>query len=219
LGKLNDLTGLTFNRLTVLKMIPERNKSHRVCYLCQCSCKNKTLLIVCGGDLKTGNTKSCGCLKSESTIIFNKKTKTKHGLEGTKIYRTWRGMKSRCYCKSDKDFANYGGRGISVCSEWLDKDNGIIVFYEWSLRNGYEKSLQIDRIDTNGNYSPDNCRWVTSLIQQNNRRDNHWITIGNVTDTITNWSKKSGISRSTILWRIRHGRTETDLIIQSKRKS
>ena len=94
---------------------------------------------------------------------------SRHGMKHTRIYETWCGMKKRCYNPNSKSYKDYGERGIVVCDEWK---NDFLSFYNWSVQNGYGENLQIDRIDTNGNYEPSNCRWITHAEQQRNRRNN-----------------------------------------------
>lgn len=168
--RFKDLTGNKYGRLTVLKRVEDaKNGAKR--WLCKCDCGNEK--IVRASNLISGSTKSCGCLQKENGIKRGKSSAS-HGMCGTHIYRVYRQMISRCYNPKKDGYKRYGGRGISVCNEWLG-ENGFINFYNWSLENGYDESLQIDRIDNNGNYSPDNCRWVTAKENMRNRSVNHFI--------------------------------------------
>lgn len=99
-------------------------------------------------------------------------------------------MKARCYKENTKDYKNYGGRGITVCSEWLDKKNGSENFIKWSFENGYKKGLTIDRINNDGNYEPTNCRWVDRFVQANNKRTNRIITYNGKTQTLKQWCRE-----------------------------
>lgn len=155
-----DLRGQKFGRLTAIRPTKKRFKSN-VVWLCRCSCGKNVL--VGSGNLSSGNTKSCGCLKSEKTIIRN----TKHGFAYHPLYTVLKNMKRRCYNPKTWNYKNYGGRGITICDEWLnDKKN----FFEWSLANGWKKNLMIDRRDNGGNYNPENCHFATPLKQANNTR-------------------------------------------------
>lgn len=115
----------------------------------------------------TGNTVSCGCHKRKVTSELNKKNKTTHGGKYDRLYTIWSGMKHRCYCKTSKDYPNWGGRGIKVCDEWLET---YANFRDWANKNGYNKGLSLDRIDVNGDYEPSNCRFADNKTQANNRR-------------------------------------------------
>lgn len=169
--KLKDLSGMKFGRLTVLSRTTdyiEPSGRKRVVWLCKCDCGN--YISTQGSSLKSGSTKSCGCIKAER----NKKYFTTHGCSKEKLYRLWKDIKKRCYNHNYKQFKDYGGRGIKVCDKWL---NDYLEFRIWALNNGYNPNAKfgdctIDRINVNGNYSPDNCRFVSMKVQNNNKRRN-----------------------------------------------
>lgn len=179
--RFKDLSGLKNGRLTVLRFYGKGAHSHNL-WLCRCECGAEK--IVSTGDLK--KTHSCGCLARELTIKRN----TTHGNSKHHLYRTWHHMCDRCGNPNNAAYKNYGGRGITVCSEWREN---FAAFYEWSMTHDYKDGLTIDRIDVNGNYEPSNCRYVGTVIQSNNRRNNIFITYNGVTQTLAQWCKDLGL--------------------------
>lgn len=121
-------------------------------------------------------------------------------------------MKRRCYNPEEKFYKDYGGRGIKVCDEWMDKKEGHSNFQKWAVENGWEEGRSIDRIDVNGNYEPSNCRWATPEEQANNRRNNNYITINGVTKTTSEWARQIGISQNAFTGRINSGWTGEELL-------
>lgn len=123
----------------------------------------------------------------------------KHGLRKTKLYTVWSHMKDRCNNPRKDTYPYYGGRGIKVCAEWI---NNFKAFYDWSMANGYKEGLTLDRINTDGDYEPNNCRWITTKEQANNRRSNRYITFNGESHTLAEWSVITGISDYNIWQRI-----------------
>ena len=159
-----NLNGKKFNRLTVLGFLTIERK-----WECLCDCGK--LKIVSTGNLLNGDVKSCGCLAKE---LLLKRNKT-HGKRHTREYNIYRHIKDRCYNEKSKDYINYGGRGIKVCDRWLDKNKGFENFYK-DMRQCPENH-SIDRIDVNGDYTPENCRWADTKTQVRNRRNNIYINV------------------------------------------
>ena len=188
-----DLTGQTFGRLTVIKRADNKNK--RTAWLCKCECGNE--LITTTDNLRSGDTQSCGCYNKERTV----QTHQKHGLRYKKLYAVHQSIKARCYNKNNKQYKDYGGRGIVVCDEWLG-EHGAENFIKWSLSNGYANNLTIDRIDNDKGYSPNNCRWTTPKEQGNNTRRNHYITYNGETHTLSQWAEILNLNRATLNSRI-----------------
>lgn len=189
-----DLTGKKFGRLTVVSF-SHMNKNHKSCYLCQCDCGKYVTVI--GNNLKKGTSKSCGCLNIEKIIQRN----TKHSCSRSRIYRIWQGIKKRTLCKTAKSYLNYGGRGIKIATEWLDFNK----FYEWALSNGYKNNLTIDRINVNGDYSPENCRWSSYKEQGRNKRNNVLITFKGITKCRSEWEEELCFTKDLIRNRLRRG--------------
>lgn len=189
---MKDLIGLKFGKLLVLERSDDyiRPNDHkgRPRYKCLCECGKITYVI--GSSLTCGITKSCGCNMGKNLL--------KHGFSHKeKLYNVWKNIKARC--KNDK---YYGGRGIKIYDEWK---NDYTVFRNWAINNGYNENLTIDRIDVNGNYEPNNCRWVDNFIQANNKRNNVYLTYKNETKTVHQWEKIVGIKAATIKKRLRLG--------------
>ena len=181
--KYEDLTGKKFNYLTVLEL--KRNNKTKIQWLCQCDCGNT--VIVLASHLKNAHTKSCGCFRKNKLTKEN--PKYKHGKRHSRIYSVWINMKTRCYNKNVKAYKNYGNRGIKVCNEWIGKEKGFINFYNWAIQNGYRDDLTIERINVDGNYEPNNCRWGTYKQQNNNKRSNMYIEYNNEKHTLQEWSE------------------------------
>jgi len=164
-----DLTGQTFSRWTVLKQGDSRIRNI-ILWVCRCTCG--TVRNVTASSLKQGITRSCGCLRSEISTKNGKKHKT-HGMSTTRFYTIWHMMKKRCLTISDKDYYNYGGRGITVCERWMEFENFRDDMYALYLKHAKEfgeKNTSINRIDNDGNYTLVNCEWSTVKKQSQNRR-------------------------------------------------
>ena len=180
-----DLTGKRFGKWTVLHRLPNRKRA--LMWLCQCDCGN--IVEVHGTSLKSGTSTQCLVCRD------NHRTARKHGLCHHPLYEVWKRIKGCTSNPNHQDFKYYGARGIRVCDEWA---NSFESFYDWSMSNGYEKGLTIDRINVKGEYSPQNCRWITRPEQALNRTDNRLMTLNGVTHTISEWSDITGIKRSTL---------------------
>jgi len=187
-----DLTGQRFGRLSVIRR--DDSRKNAAYWLCRCDCGNEK--VVQGCHLRSGATVSCGCLHMENAYKSNWST---HGCYKTRLYTEWISMKGRCTNKKNHRYPDYGGRGIKVCPEWLDSFE---AFRDWALANGYRDDLTIERKDVNGDYCPSNCCWVTQKVQQNNRRNNHYLTHQGRTQTIKQWAEETGINEVAIYSRI-----------------
>ena len=173
-----DLSNQRFGRLTALYPIQSLNGRSR--WHCVCDCGNTCDVLQ--QNLTNAHVRSCGCLLKERNheriSAYNTANgKQSHNETKSRLYRIWIGIKSRCLCETATDFKNYGGRGISICDEWKDD---FLAFKRWANSHGYADSLTIDRIDVDGDYSPDNCRWVSQSIQQFNKRIMRRNTSGHI---------------------------------------
>lgn len=192
-NRYKDLTGQTFGKLTVLSFHHRKIKTHgtSIYWLCRCECGKET--IVDSSHLKSGHTKTCGCGNARYW-------KTALGLSTSKLYKIWHAIKYRCYNKNAFGYEYYGGRGIKVCDEWKNSSSSFLF---WALNNGYKEGLTIDRIDTNGDYCPENCRWVDMKTQCRNTRRNKHITINGETRCLTDWCFVYNICLDTVLYHVR----------------
>lgn len=201
MSKCIDLTGQKFGRLTVIERtenhISPRGKTYAK-WRCVCECGN--YIDVQGRNLRSGETKSCGCFAKEKS----KERMTTHGHCKDRVYNILGAMKQRCYNSNHNEYHIYGGRGITICDEWLG-EHGTENFIEWALSSGYRDDLTIDRIDADGNYEPSNCRWVTRKEQNLNKRNNHLLTYNGKTQTMKQWADETGIKFSTISTRLQRG--------------
>ncbi len=188
--KKKDLTGKRFGRLTVIRK--DGHLGEKTAWLCKCDCGNYKRIST--DRLTTGKTQSCGCLRNEMV----RKALTTHGMRHTKIYKIWEAMKRRCNSPKCDHYILYGGRGIRYIPEW----DRFVPFYKWALSAGYKEGLSIDRIDVNGNYEPENCRWIPLKQQAYNKTTSHYLTLNGKTMTVTEWSKSTGIPTYDIFQRI-----------------
>lgn len=208
MGKFIDLTGQKFGRLTVIERA--ENKHNNSAWLCKCECG--ALCVVQSCSLRSGRTKSCGCFQKEQItkiLEIHGQAKGNH----TRLYNIYHGIKKRCYKKDEKSFNRYGGKGITMCNEWL---NDFQSFYDWAMSNGYADNLTIDRIDNSKGYFPDNCRWVTYKVQNNNTSRNHLITYNGKTQTMAQWAFEMGINYDTLRARINRSHWSIERALTTK---
>lgn len=180
MSKFIDITGKKFNKLTVVERLDNAAGGIAV-WKCICDCGNIT--VVRGSNLKNGAVKSCGCLSKIATT-------TTHGMSKSRLYSVWNAMKSRCRNPNAVDYNRYGGRGISVCDDWY---YSFLHFYQWAIENGYSDDMSIERIDNDGDYCPENCRWATRKEQCRNRSSNARFEYNGESRILTEWCEIFGI--------------------------
>lgn len=178
------MVGLRFGRLAVESVAREAawGGFHWFAY-CRCDCGNPVRVQV--GNLRSGNTASCGCLQRERSSETLASMRRTHGEGHRKLYHVWYGVKRRCYSPKDISYCRYGGRGIRVCDEWQRYE----AFRDWALANGYREGLSIERIDFNGNYEPSNCTWISNTLQARNTRRNRYVEAFGERKLVADWMK------------------------------
>lgn len=184
-----DISGLRSFRLTARSFV---HGGHGAFWEFVCDCGTyKTLRAA---EVKAGKVRSCGCLNAEKVRSPKPSLRT-HGMVGSKLYGCYCSMISRCHRKTDQVYFSYGARGIAVCEEWrIDRS----LFFRWALENGYGAGLELDRRDNNGNYSPENCRWVTRQVNCNNRRSNVPLASQGKVMNIAEWAREIGVSATVV---------------------
>lgn len=194
--KINIQPGDKFSRLTVISEAEKRGRERY--FLCICDCGSKRVVSL--SHLRTGNTKSCGCYRTDVL----KQVSYIHGYSRTRLYRIWISMKARCFDVNATGYCYWGGRGITVCKEWLE----FMPFYEWAMANGYSDDLTIERIDNDGNYEPANCTWILRGKQAKNKR--HvlrkrkaiYLSLNGRTLSLKQWASCLGIRYNTLYNRL-----------------
>lgn len=191
-----DLIGQRFGRLTVVGLSGViHEKGNLRVWRCLCDCGNSVDRTT--SKLRSGNTKSCGCLRAD-TARQNGVASGKHFGCKTRLYTIWRDMKARCENPKHVFFQRYGARGVTVCSEW---EHDFSAFRQWALNNGYRDALRLDRTNNDGGYSPSNCRWVTQKEQCRNKGTN--VRYGG--KTVGEWAELTGLKAATIRMRLLRG--------------
>lgn len=189
-----DMTGRRFGRLLVIAEAG-RNKHRAVMWRCRCDCGAES--IVRAQYLRSGHTTSCGCWKREVPGTWT----LKHGQSNSRLYKIWRNMVRRTTDPNFPDYPNYGGRGITVCQEWRESFEA----FARDMGPTHRNDLTLDRIDNEGSYEPDNCRWATAIEQARNKRSNRLITFDGKTMPVSAWAEHTGISGPAIRYRLHNG--------------
>lgn len=207
--KIKIIPGNRYGKLTVISETEPMKwgkYKHRAA-VCQCDCGSE--LVVRLEYLRSGHTKSCGCMK----MVASSKINRTHNKSKTRLYRTWAGMLARCRNKNSKSYKNYGKIGVKVCDEWTRFEN----FMKWALSNGYQDNLTIERIDPRGDYKPSNCKWIPFKEQMKNKNNHRYITFKGKTMKLFEWANLLGINPQTIYSRIAYGWSAEDALTRPVR--
>lgn len=206
------VVGQKYGKLTVEALVVHGNANQRK-WLCKCDCGG--MKVTSEDNLQRRHCRSCGCLYKNNG---GSKKKNIYLGSDSRLYSVWAGMKSRCFNPNSPNFYLYGGRGITVCDEWMHYGN----FKKWAIETGYDRKhddrISIDRIDVNGNYEPSNCRWATVKEQMNNRRTNTVIEYKGLKKSLSQWAEYLGINYSTFMSRYERGWQMDRIVSQPVRK-
>lgn len=211
LGKSKIHIGERYERLAIISVSPNRTKSGKPYFICRCDCGNIKEVEL--SHLRSGDTRSCGCMQQESRTISNLIHGENRKGKTTRIYTIWGGMNARC---RDQNNVLYGGRGIDVCKEW---SQSFIAFRDWAVCNGYSDDLSIDRKDNDKGYGPENCRWSTSKEQSRNKRNSRLLIYNGEVKTVVDWSDETGMNAKLIEDRFLRGWDTKDIFERPIRKA
>lgn len=208
--RFENLTGMKFNHLNVVELYGRKITKNctQALWKCECDCDKHNVVLSTGYSLKSGITHCC----EECRALEYPQNR----ISRTRIGRIWYGMKDRCYKPSYTGYKDYGGRGIIICPEWLG-ENGLQNFYDWSMKNGYKDGLTIDRINSDGNYEPSNCRWVNRRMQANNRRNTSYVDYNGQKIALCDLARELGISENTLQTRYQRGDRGSRLTRKTRR--
>lgn len=205
MGKFIDLTGKRFGRLVVVGRAG-RDKNNLLLWECRCDCGGST--ITRGQDLRRGKSTNCGCRHKEVLEERN----YRHGMTGTRPYRIWKGMHTRCYNPNTASYLDYGSRGIKICDRWKNSFENF-----WAdMQDGYADNLEIDRIDPEKDYCPENCRWASDKTQNRNKRNNHYIKTPFGVITLAELAEKLETPYDTVKHRVNLGWSVEELMLGEK---
>ena len=189
---MSNLIGQRFGRLVVIADAgTKRSKCGHTYRMWKCKCDCGKYKDLATGNLTSGNTRSCGCLKVDRNVYLH----TTHGKTKTKLYSVWSSIKDRCYRENCKGYADYGARGIRMRESWKDDFQ---KFHDWAIESGYREGLTIERKNVDGNYCPENCIWIPKCDQSKNRRNCHFITYRGETKTLSEWSRELHVDRECV---------------------
>lgn len=196
-----DISGQRFGRLVAIKQVKNEHAGRAAMFLFKCDCGN--YITTRASAVRSGHTKSCGCLQKEKTSV----RANKHGGVGTRLYSVYKDFLERCFNPASLNYKNYGARNITVCNEWLG-EHGFENFREWAYANGYDETaprgqLTIDRINVDGNYEPSNCRWADMITQANNTTRNVRYDLNGKSYTIAELARLFNIKYQTLYYRLR----------------